>query len=368
MIGAGVIGCSIAYELATHGCSVHVIDARRPGLGATQASAGVLAPYIEGHDSAALRQLGRRSLDLFDEWIGRLANDCGERVPYARSGTLEVARDADEACRLQHSKETLAVEGVAAEWLTPPALSALEPLVTTSAWGGLVISAHGFVGAARLTDCLARAATLQGATFDHEVKATSIAAARNGRVTVRTDRGPLEADRVVLSAGSWSGRVEVEALARPLPIEPVRGQLLQLIPSGPRLGRVIWGSQCYIVPWADGSVLVGATVEHVGFDERATVGGVRDLLDAACALVPSLAGAVFSQVRAGLRPATPDGLPIVGASRVIPGLIYATGHFRNGVLLAPLTAELVRQIVFGSAHDRAMALLSPQRSEGADLC
>ena len=145
-------------------------------------------------------------------------------------------------------------------------------------------------------------------------------------------------------------------------MKPVRGQLLHLAwPTAQPLRHVLWGTDCYIVPWLNGRVLVGATVEDAGFDERATAAGVRDLLEAGCALVPHLWQASFEEVRVGLRPGSPDGLPILGNSQIIPGLIYATGHYRNGVLLAPLTAALVKALVMDDASDPALDVTNPAR-------
>lgn len=184
-----------------------------------------------------------------------------------------------------------------------------------------------------------------GATFALETRVLSIASGLNNRVLVETPSGPSHFDHVVLAAGSWAGQVAINGLPG-VDVKPVRGQLLHLAwPTSQPLRHVIWGADCYIVPWLNGRVLVGATVEDAGFDERATAAGVRDLLEAGCSLVPHLWQASFAEVRVGLRPATPDGMPIVGRSTAVPGLIYATGHYRNGVLLAPLTAAIVRDIV-----------------------
>jgi glycine/D-amino acid oxidase-like deaminating enzyme len=144
-------------------------------------------------------------------------------------------------------------------------------------------------------------------------------------------------------------------------VQPVRGQLLRLAWNGRPLSHVIWGKDCYVVPWQDGTVLVGATVENVGFDERTTAAGVRDLLDAVCDLLPEAWGAGFIEARAGLRPATSDGLPLIGRSRQTAGLVYATGHFRNGVLLAPLTASIVADLVLEEREDPALRLTAPDR-------
>ncbi len=365
IIGAGVIGCACAFELASAGARVTVFDLRHIGQGASQASAGVLAPYIEGHESGPLRTLGRRSLDLFDGFVQRVLAASGRIIQYTRGGTLEIALDPDLADRLRRSGDVLHQEGVAAHWVDAHDLRDVEPLVATGALGGLLIDMHGFVGVPEFTDALAAAAMRAGARFALDARVLSIAPTADQRVVVTTGNGPSVADHVILAAGSWAGQIRIDGVAEPVAIKPVRGQLLHLAwPTSQPLRHVLWGTDCYIVPWLNGRVLVGATVEDAGFDERATAAGVRDLLEAGCALVPHLCQASFEEVRVGLRPASPDGSPIVGKSEVVPGLIYATGHYRNGVLLTPLTAALVNSLVMGEDADSALEMLSPSRFAG----
>jgi glycine oxidase len=179
---------------------------------------------------------------------------------------------------------------------------------------------------------------------------------------VTTENGPTAADRVVLAAGSWASQIHIDGVPALVGVKPIRGQLLHLAwPTAQPLRHVVWSTDCYLVPWRNGRVLVGATVEDAGFDERPTAAGVRDLLEAACTLVPQLWQASFEEVRVGLRPASPDGLPLVGRSHVLAGLVYATGHYRNGVLLTPLTAALVKDIVMDDDSDPALAILNPSR-------
>jgi len=364
IVGAGIIGCACAHELAQAGARVSVFDARRVGGGASQASAGVLAPYIEGHESSPLRELGRRSLDLYDDFIRNVMDVSGLAVQYTRSGTLEIATDDDEATRLRQSAERLSGEGVAAEWLDDSQLRDAEPLAATGARGGLLIGLHGFVGVPDLTDALAAAAMRNGATFAPDTRVVSVAPAQGGRVSVETENGVSKADCVVIASGTWTGQMRIAGVP-PLGVTPVRGQLLHLTwPTTQPLRHVVWGADCYLVPWLNGRVLVGATVEDAGFDERATAAGVRDLLEAGCSLVPHLWQASFTEVRVGLRPASPDGLPIIGPSTAVPGLVYATGHYRNGVLLAPLTAAIVRDLVLGRSRDAAIETLTPARFGG----
>lgn len=362
IVGAGVIGCACAFELASAGARVTVYDLRRVGQGASQASAGVLAPYIEGHDSGPLRTLGHRSLDLFDTFIERVMEASGRTVQYTRSGTLEIALDPGHAADLRRSGAALEQEGIAAHWVDAPDLRDVEPLVAGGALGGLLIDMHGFVGVPEFTDALAAAAMRAGARFALDARVVSVAATADGRVVIATENGPSVADHVILAAGSWAGQIRVAGVSDTVAVKPVRGQLLHLAwPTTQPLRHVLWSTDCYIVPWLNGRVLVGATVEDAGFDERATATGVRDLLEAGCALVPHLWQASFEEVRVGLRPGSPDGLPIVGKSTVVPGLIYATGHYRNGVLLTPLTAVLVKSLVMGDDTDSALEILRPSR-------
>ena len=185
--------------------------------------------------------------------------------------------------------------------------------------------------------------------------------ARNGEMIVDTSRGSLTGGAVVLCAGSWSGAISVEGVGATVPVRPVRGQLLYLGWNGTPLRRITWSSRCYLVPWEDGTLLVGATVEDVGFDERVTVAGVRGLLEAACDVVPRAWTAGFVGARVGLRPATADDLPVIGPSTVVPNLMYATGHYRNGVLLAPLTAKLVADALLENRMDPLLELVKPSR-------
>jgi glycine oxidase len=361
IIGAGVIGCACAFELATAGARVAVVDARQVGQGASQASAGVLAPYIEGHEDSPLRQLGRRSLDMYDAFVARVMEASRQVVQYSRGGTLEIALEPDHAVALRHSVTVLGGDGVAAHWLDPEELRDVEPLAASGALGGLLIDTHGFVGVPEFTGALAAAAMRAGATFALDARVISVSRSADDRLVVHTENGPSVADHVVLAAGSWATQIRIAGVAASIGVKPVRGQLLHLSwPTAQPLRHVLWGAECYIVPWLNGRVLVGATVEDAGFDERATVAGVRDLLEASCALVPHLWQASFEEVRVGLRPGSPDGMPIIGESRIVPGLIYATGHYRNGVLLTPLTAALVKAIVQGDA-DEALDVVSPVR-------
>ncbi len=363
--GAGIVGCAIAYELARRGAHVRVLDGRSPGGGATRASAGILAPYIEGHEPT-LRHLGVRSLALYDEFLDRVRRDGEIDVDYERHGTLQVALNLDEANRLKRAARSLGEGGIEHTLLDAPEVRRMESALTADAVGGLEIPAQGYVSAGGLTRALATAAMQHGAIFD----VGSALAVEGGSIArVHTSGAVIESDAVIVAAGSWSTTVEgTRANPRRAPLQgcqdavkPIRGQLLRLrLPQRPAT-RVIWGEDCYLVCRADGAVLAGATVEDVGFDERATAAGVQQLLHGAVTLLPALRDAAFEEVRVGLRPMTRDELPAIGASSTMPHVFYATGHYRNGVLLAPLTARLIADLVLEGRSDDDLGLVSPAR-------
>lgn len=357
VIGGGIIGCGVARELARRGAEVSLIDPREIGHGASRASAGMLAPFTEGRHDAALQALGAISLSRYDALVEALAAE-GASVPFARRGSLDIALDAEGVSALDQYAAALEPEGIRYERLDAGALRAVEPSVTEHALAGLRIAVHGAVGVPELVAALWRSASAAGAV--HVQERVGALRQHGSRVRVETPDGVLESRHVVLAAGSWAGKIDLEGIA-PLPVQPVRGQLLALRSEIVSPTHTLWGPGCYVVPWPDGTLLVGATVEHVGFDERATVAGVRGLLDGVTTLLPGASEAALHDVRVGLRPGTPDDRPIVGASSRIDGLIYATGHYRNGALLAPLTAEAVASLVSGTPLDPVWAPCAPGR-------
>jgi len=313
VVGAGIIGCAIARELAVRGVGCIVFDPRPVAGGATRASAGMLAPYVEAHERGPLLDLAVASLALYDDWIAAVHRESAIAVEYRRIGTLETAANR-------------------------------------------AVSEHGYVAAERLAHALAAAARRHGAQF---IRARVERIAHDGAaLTVRTATESLDASHVVVAAGAWSGAI---AGIRIPPLRPVRGQLLELAWKGAPLSTIIWGPRCYVVPRLDGTVLVGATVEEAGFDERVTAQGIHSLLDAVCDLLPAARDATFLGARAGLRPATPDELPVIGPDPATPGLIHASGHYRNGVLLAPVTAKIVADLIIDGRTDIPLDAFRPDR-------
>ena len=373
VVGAGVIGCAVAFECARRGARVQVVDPRRPGRGATHASAGILAPYIEGH-SNELRALGVHGMAAYEPFLATLA-EVAAPPEYRLAGTLQAAFDDDGARELSELARLLAAAEVEHRRMDGAAARSLEPGLSNRVIAALEIPAHGYVSPEALVAALVAGAASHGAQFIM-AGVTGIDGGTVVRVEARTDSATevFEADAVVLAAGSWVSELptSIDSQYQPPPtvrtnlhrqpaVRPVRGQLLYLKSCPPIASRVLWGPGCYIVPRQDGTVLVGATVEDVGFDERATLGGVRTLVDAASALAPGLESATLEDVRVGLRPATADELPLIGPSATMPQVFYAAGHYRSGVLLAPLTAGLIATLVLDGRAGPELDALRPAR-------
>jgi len=348
-----------------------VLDPRAPGRGATYASAGILAPYIEGH-SPELRALGVRGMAGYEPFLATLNASVDQAPEYRRAGTLQTAFDDEGARELTELARLLAEADVEHRFMDGTAARLLEAGLSSRVIAALEIPAHGYVSPDALVGALVDGATRLGTTFS-TARVTGLEPS-GGVTRVATEADTIEADAVVLAAGSWVSELPTSIdsshqppstvrtnLLRQSVIRPIRGQLLHLKSCAPMASRVLWGPGCYIVPRQDGTVLVGATVEDVGFDERATLGGVRALVDAASALVPGLDAASLEDVRVGLRPATADELPLIGPSATMPQVFYAAGHYRSGVLLAPLTAGLVADLVLDGRAGPELDALRPAR-------
>jgi len=359
VVGAGIVGSAIAHELASRGARVQLIDSRGVGRGATRASAGILAPQIEGH-IPELRKLAVRSLALYDDFIRRVERDSRRSIEYNRNGTLQVALSEQEAAVLAADAQALARNGVEYALLDRESARRAMPVLSDRVTSALLVPSHGYVAASALTEAVVDAARAHGVSLITAAVRGIDGSTATARVT--TDDGIIESDAVVVASGSWS--VPSRPAEGPS-VKPIRGQLVQLRGDAVLAAQVIWGQACYLVPWSDGTVLVGATVEDVGFDERPTAEGVRSLLSAAIDLVPSLERAHFEEVRVGFRPKASDEMPIIGRSETMPSVFYAVGHYRNGVLLAPLTAALMADLVLEDKERAELALVRPGRLANA---
>jgi len=360
IIGGGVIGLSIAWRAARAGLAVSLIDPA-PGTGATHASAGMLAPVAEA--SRGEEALLRPSLVAAERWIGfarELEQTTGHEVDYARAGSLIVAVDPGDLAWILDLLELQSRAGLPVERLRSRQCRQAEPLLCPGIRGGILVESEARVDPRRVVAALLDALAAAGVRTLRE-RARGVALDGDSVAGVRLASGDLvAASSVVVAAGCWSGGIEGLPPDEIPPVRPVKGQILRLAARDaaalPRrtVRAIVHGSWVYIVPRADGQVVVGATQEEQGFDDRVTAGGVWELLRDALAVVPGLGELDLVECAAGLRPGSPDNAPFVGPTSV-RGLVVATGHHRNGVLLAPLTADLVVELLdTGRVSDLAL--------------
>jgi glycine oxidase len=347
VVGAGVVGLACGWRAAQRGLSVRVLDRAGPGAGASGIAAGMLAPVGEATwGQERLLELALDSHRAWPEFAADLAEASGMEVGYERLGALHVALDRDEADELRRRFELMRELNLEAQWLRPRACRELEPGLTPACTAGVHAPHESAVDPRALVAALRGALEAGGGEVAHGDAVDPLIA--DGRLEgVRSDDGSEHrAARVVLASGCWSGQAPwLPPRARP-PVRPVKGQILSLRgPSGaPVCNRIVASERVYMVPRADGRLVVGATVEERGFDTQVTAGGVYELLREAHRALPDVAELELVEANAGLRPGTPDNLPRIGPG-AIDGLLLATGHYRNGILLAPITAELVAAVL-----------------------
>jgi len=346
VVGGGVAGASCAWSLAREGLSVVLIERDGIASHASGAAAGMLLPLAESEGAGPLREWGLRSLERLRSLCPELRERTGIDPEYVASGAMRVCASPDGARALEARARALARHGC--EWLDAGAARAAEPQLSTALTGALWSPREAHVRSPQLVRALVAGALQLGARIEVGVSVEGFLRDGDRVVGVRTSAGDRSSARVVLCSGAWAVSAgEWLGLGRTLPIEPVRGQILSLDAPTPRLGPIVLGDDAYLVPKRDGSVVVGASEERVGFDCRVTAEGVGALRAAAPQLVPALEKTRFRGAWAGLRPATPDGLPLIGALPEAPGLVIAAGHHRNGVLLSAITGELVSGLVRG---------------------
>ena len=347
IIGAGVCGLAIGWRLAQAGARVEVFDRGRAGRGATWASAGMLAAAAEAEPGEErLLEITRWSQGLWPDFARELEAASGERVGYRDEGTLVVAPSRDDAARLRATYDYQTGLGLALDWLTPAEARRREPYLGANLAAAVFSAADHQVDNRRLAAALRAAFLAAGGRLYEETPVSAIETAA-GRVTGLDAGGRrVGADAVVLAAGAWSAELPgLPKAARP-PVRPVKGQALALAmdPKAPLLSHVLWAPGVYLVPRAEGSLIVGATVEEKGFDERLTAGGIFSLLEAAWRAVPAIEELAIEEMWVGFRPTSRDDAPILGPTPV-DGLLLATGHHRNGILLAPATAQAVSRYI-----------------------
>jgi glycine oxidase len=351
VVGGGIIGLVTAWRAALRGFATAVADPA-PGGGAAQVAAGMLAAVTELHyGEQTLLGLNVESARRYPDFVAELTEATGLGLGYRRCGTLAVALDADDRAHLRELHALQRRSGLDSEWLSGRDCRRLEPMLAPGVRGGLRADGDHQIDPRRLSRALVAACERAGVVF-HRARAEELSVVRERATGVRTGDGDrLSAGRVVLAAGSLSGRLAGVPDDVVPPVRPVKGQVLRLTvpkPYAPFLSRtvraVVRGSHVYLVPRENGELVVGATSEEQGWDTTVTAGGVYELLRDAHDLVPGITELPLTEMRAGLRPASPDNAPLLGPTG-LDGLILATGHHRNGVLLTPVTGDVLAHVL-----------------------
>jgi len=366
IIGGGVIGASIAFELAEQKLTTIVLDSQQPGREASWAAAGMLSPAPHVPADAPLAPLGNESLREYPEFIARVEEVSGLTTDFARNGSLEIFfGDQGESDRDRIISENHRLE-IRCEPISLEDARGLEPALSAAASAAMWLPEEASVDPRLLMEALLAAAQKRGVEIRSNYPVTGLILKGNRCHGVVAGGKKIAAKRVVVAAGSFCGAIAKEkaygsdVLARYACTHPVRGQMLALQPAELKLRKILRSKRGYMVPRRDGRIVAGSTLEDAGFEKQVTAEGIRQILDGVTELVPALAGTAVVETWAGLRPGTPDSLPILGPSDV-EGLLIATGHYRNGILLAPITAKLIRQWITRGKTSLDMDRFSPMR-------
>jgi glycine oxidase len=365
IVGGGAIGLCCAWRLARDGAEVVVLDRAEPPAGATRVAAGMLAPIGElAFGEPELLRMTIAAAEVYPDFVAELeaASELGSG--YARHGALHIALDRDEASELRRVHDLQRSLGLGAEWLSPRRCRELEPGLTPSFNGGVHAPDEAAIDPRRMTAALL--AALGGEGVEVRSGADVVAPILNGERLegVRTGADEeLRAGHVVLATGAWAGAEGwLPEPARPL-VRPVKGEILELRSpdGGAPCERIVASERVYLVPRPDGRLIVGATTEERGFDTTVTAGGVHELLREAYRLLPDVAEMELVEAMAGLRPGTPDNLPLIGPG-ALEGLILACGHYRNGILLAPITGAAIAGLLSGEDLPESLEAARPVSS------
>ncbi|MDQ0504654.1 glycine oxidase ThiO [Xanthobacter agilis] len=347
IVGAGVMGLSLGWRLARAGCPVDIYEAGIAGQGASHAAAGMLAACAEAEPGEEdLLALNRASQALWPRFAAELEAESGTCVDLRTEGTLTIGLTADDGARLRHLFALQTALGLPVEWLTAAAVRRLEPHLAGQLSGAILSAEDHQVDNRKVVAALLTAIARAGARL-HENSPVAKVETQAGKTLGVVVNGALKrADLVILAAGAWSRGVDISPAA-PLPVRPVKGQMLALRmdPAAPLVNHVIWAPNSYIVPRRNGRLILGATTEEKGFDTALTAGGQLALLTYAWRALPALEELPILEQWVGFRPGSRDDAPILGPSAEVEGLVYATGHHRNGILLLAVTAKVIAECV-----------------------
>ncbi len=364
IIGGGLIGCATAFRLAQAHLKVLVLDRGEPGSEASQAAAGMLAPQGEMVEAGAFFELCAASRDLYPQFVAEIEELTGERIAYHRDGALIVASDEEESMKLDEVYQAQTRLGLVLERLSRDDIMTRIPGLSPRIRSGLFIPGDHWVDNEQLTRVLVVACQRLGVVFRPGCAVTKLnvrnclLASIEAHPDARVANSTLSAGHFVLAAGCWSQDL-VAPLGIKLDMKPCRGQMIEF-EAATALPLLVRAGHHYLVPRPPGRVLGGTTVEYVGFEKAVTAGGLLSILEGVSRFAPFLKDLRFRRAWAGLRPDTADHLPILGYA-ALENLIFATGHFRNGILLAPVTAQLVSELLLTGSVSRPIDAYSPTR-------
>lgn len=346
IVGGGVIGCATAFWLAKAGLAPLVLERNQLGCEASGESAGMLAPQSEADAAGSFLDFGLAGRRLFPSLAEELKASTGVDIEYRQIGILvPFFREADLSARVARARWQRE-SGLSAEVLDRSDALKAEPLLSDTIEGAISFPEEAHVNSRALVTALADAAGRLGATFITGCPAVGVIRREDTLSGIRTANGTVSTKTVVLAAGPWSGPFG-DTLGLRIPVAPAKGELVLVRPAGRLPRRIIYAKQAYLIPTPRGEAILGTTVEFVGYDKRPTVAGVRAILAGLSEVIPAIASAGFLRCWAGLRPHTPDELPLIGRHPALEGLTLATGHYRNGILLGPLTGRLVQELILG---------------------
>jgi glycine oxidase len=360
IVGGGIIGLSIGWELARAGRRVEVFERETVGSGASRTAAGMLAPDAElEFEETTLHALNKESRRRWPDYAARLEADTGVDVGLRTEGTLVVADDRDSAEALKRRYRFQKEHGLEVEWLSGREARDKEPFLAPDLAGAVWSPGDHQVNNRSVVDALAKGVRKHGGTIHEETPVDAVAPDAD-RPAVRTEDGErVEGAAVVLAAGAWAR--SLDGLEAPLPIRPVKGEIMVLEATAAfDLAHVVRGPDAYVVPKDDGHVAVGATAEEQGFDPDVTAGGLYDNLEGGWEVVPGILDLPVRCTCTGFRPASRDNAPLLGPASD-PGVVVATGHYRHGILLTPVTAQEVARYLLDGTVSKWMEPFLPSR-------
>lgn len=370
VIGGGVIGLAIARALALRGVKrVTLIERGQPGAEASFAAGGMLAPQAEADRADAFFQLACAARDLYPSFSEALLEETGTDIELERTGTLYLALTEEDEREIEHRYDWQRRAGLPVEKLSVDETLHLEPHVSPHVRGALRFPLDVQVENRRMCAALIASAEKHDVRLITDTQVQSLAIERGHVEGVKTLRGSVSAPVVVVACGAWSSFLDSsDKCVPPVSIEPVRGQMLCFEMKEARVARhVIYSPRGYIVPRRDGRLLAGTTTERVGFDKRVTCGGINAISTHALEIAPAINDLALVDAWSGLRPCAEDGWPVLGACAEVDGLFYATGHYRNGILLAPITGELIAEQITNGIASPLLNAFTPDRWHYASI-